>query len=352
MAQIMKYHNWPPKGKGQKMWDPPYDCEYECSGYDSETRNFGARSYNWDSMPLHNANSAIALTMRDIGHAVKMNYTPSGSGANMSDAVYAFETYFRYDQSAYLAWKSSYSTVTWINTLKAEVDAGRPICYRGQNAGGHAFVCDGYDAPDHFHFNWGWGGSYDGYFYLNDLTPGSYDFTSSQGGIFDLKPVRVPILTTAAISSITPTSAVSGGNITDENCSPVTARGVCWNTTGNPTIGDDKNTDGSGTGSYTSMMTGLTPNTTYYVRAYAVNLSGTGYGNEVSFTTNANVCKGDFDDDGDVDGSDLAVFAADFGRTDCGTGDPCEGDFDVDGDVDGSDLAVFAADFGRTDCLD
>ena len=61
-------------------------------------------------------------------------------------------------------------------------------------------------------------------------------------------------------------------------------------------------------------------------------------------------CEGDFDDDGDVDGSDLAVFAADFGRTDCTNPPPCEGDFDNDGDVDGSDLAVFAADFGRTDC--
>jgi len=61
-------------------------------------------------------------------------------------------------------------------------------------------------------------------------------------------------------------------------------------------------------------------------------------------------CEGDFDTDGDVDGSDLAVFAADFGRTDCGSGPDCEGDFDSDGDVDGSDLALFAADFGRTDC--
>lgn len=61
-------------------------------------------------------------------------------------------------------------------------------------------------------------------------------------------------------------------------------------------------------------------------------------------------CEGDFDGDKDVDGSDLAVFAADFGRTDCGIGDPCSGDFDEDGDVDGSDLAVFAADFGRTEC--
>jgi len=63
--------------------------------------------------------------------------------------------------------------------------------------------------------------------------------------------------------------------------------------------------------------------------------------------TPGNVCKGDFDNDGDVDGSDLAVFAADFGRTDCSTGDTCEGDFDHD--VDSSDLAVFAANFGRTD---
>jgi len=61
-------------------------------------------------------------------------------------------------------------------------------------------------------------------------------------------------------------------------------------------------------------------------------------------------CKGNFDGDGDVDGSDLAVFAADFGRTDCDTDPPCQGDFDNDGDVDGSDLAIFAADFGRTDC--
>jgi hypothetical protein len=61
-------------------------------------------------------------------------------------------------------------------------------------------------------------------------------------------------------------------------------------------------------------------------------------------------CEGDFSGDGDVDGSDLAVFAADFGRTNCDSGPPCEGDFNNDNDVDGSDLAVFAADFGRTDC--
>ena len=69
-----------------------------------------------------------------------------------------------------------------------------------------------------------------------------------------------------------------------------------------------------------------------------------------AFDPELDFCEGDFNGDGDVDGSDLALFAADFGRTDCTSGPPCEGDFDNDGDVDGSDLALFAADFGRTDC--
>ena len=68
------------------------------------------------------------------------------------------------------------------------------------------------------------------------------------------------------------------------------------------------------------------------------------------FVPTIDQCEGDFDTDGDVDGSDLAVFAADFDRTDCATAPPCEGDFDGDNYVDGRDLAVFAADFGRTDC--
>ncbi len=61
-------------------------------------------------------------------------------------------------------------------------------------------------------------------------------------------------------------------------------------------------------------------------------------------------CKGDFDGDGDVDRNDLAVFASEFGRTDCGSGSPCKADFDGDGDVDGSDLAVFSGNFGKTGC--
>ncbi len=93
------------------------------------------------------------------------------------------------------------------------------------------------------------------------------------------------ILTTDNITSITSTSAVSGGNITNDGGSPITARGVCWSTLQNPTIADNKTSDGTGTGSFTSNITGLTPSITYYVRAYATNSIGTNYGNDVSFTT-------------------------------------------------------------------
>jgi hypothetical protein len=66
----------------------------------------------------------------------------------------------------------------------------------------------------------------------------------------------------------------------------VTAYGICWNTTGSPTIGDEYSEDGTGTGSFLSNLTGLAPNTTYYVRAYVLNTVGLSYGNQVSFTTN------------------------------------------------------------------
>jgi len=97
--------------------------------------------------------------------------------------------------------------------------------------------------------------------------------------------VDLPTVTTTSISNITTTTATGGGNVTSDGGATVTARGVCWSTSQNPTIANSKTTDGSGTGSFVSSLTGLTPNTTYYVRAYATNSAGTAYGNQVSFTT-------------------------------------------------------------------
>ena len=95
---------------------------------------------------------------------------------------------------------------------------------------------------------------------------------------------QVPTITTSPISSITSNSAVSGGNITSDGGSPVTARGLVYGTSPSPTLSNSVLNVGSGTGSFAGTISGLSPNTTYYVRSFATNSAGTAYGNEVSFT--------------------------------------------------------------------
>jgi hypothetical protein len=100
-----------------------------------------------------------------------------------------------------------------------------------------------------------------------------------------LSNITPPTVTTAAVTTITQTTATSGGNVTATGGAAVTARGVCWSTTTTPVITGNHTTDGTGTGSFVSNITGLTAGTLYYVRAYATNSAGTSYGNQLSFTT-------------------------------------------------------------------
>ena len=101
--------------------------------------------------------------------------------------------------------------------------------------------------------------------------------------------VTAPVLTTASVSGLTPSTAACGGNITSDGGSAITARGVCWTTSSGPTTANTKTTDGTGVGSYSSAITGLTAGATYYFRAYATNGAGTSYGNEVTATTTASL---------------------------------------------------------------
>jgi hypothetical protein len=104
------------------------------------------------------------------------------------------------------------------------------------------------------------------------------------------KPVptgKSPVITTSAASSISSCGAISGGNIVSDTGTGITARGVCWSKLPSPTIADNKTIDGKGAGSFISSITGLDSNTLYYVRAYATNNSGTGYGNAITFTTDS-----------------------------------------------------------------
>ena len=99
------------------------------------------------------------------------------------------------------------------------------------------------------------------------------------------KEIELPEIKTAEVEDITESEAVSGGEVISDGGAEVTARGICWSTTQNPTIEDNKTTDGSGVGTFASEMTDLEADTKYYVRAYATNEKGTAYGEEVSFTT-------------------------------------------------------------------
>ena len=116
-----------------------------------------------------------------------------------------------------------------------------------------------------------------------------------------------PTVGTLEVTDVTLDSAKVVYNVTDDGGADVTARGVCWSISQNPTINNDKTNDGTGVGAYTSQLSNLTAQTTYYVRAYATNEMGTSYGEEKSFTTLSE--DNNEDDNGDDNGDEEDVFA-------------------------------------------
>ena len=121
-------------------------------------------------------------------------------------------------------------------------------------------------------------------------------------------PATVATVTTTAISNIDKTTATGGGNVTADGGATIPTRGICWSTSQNPTVDGSHTTDGTGTGSFTSSMTGLAANTTYYVRAYATNSAGTAYGEQVSFTTLPDGIPGDVDGNGSLNVIDVTLL--------------------------------------------
>ena len=184
MAQIMRYHRWPVQGAGSNTYTTEINGTAQTLSLD-----FSTISFYWENMPAtYTENStieeqdAVAKLMQACGIAVNMSYGLS-SGAYSFDVPHALVNYFDYDKGALLIERSHYGVEQWHNTIYTELSEKRPVYVSGSNTNaGHAFVCDGYDKDDYFHFNWGWGGIANGYFRFTALDPSTQGIGGSNAG--------------------------------------------------------------------------------------------------------------------------------------------------------------------------
>lgn len=188
MAIVMYYHRWPIAGKGTL---PGYSYRLGMSTIYIDGYPLGTE-YQWDSMLSSYSSGAfnqkqaeaVAQLMKDCGHMVKMQYSPSSSGAYSEDIWPAMEQYMSFTGGTFLR-RRDYSSTEWDNMLKQSLDKALPVIYTGVSSqGGHAFVVDGYDSNGLFHINWGWGGRSNGYF----RCPNFDDFTRDHDAIFNITP--------------------------------------------------------------------------------------------------------------------------------------------------------------------
>jgi len=187
MAQIMKYWNYPEKGTGA--------YSYIDSKYGRQFADFGASTYNWVQMPntLTSQNSEVAKLIFHCGVSISSWYSVEGTGAFGENIPDALARYFSYSKNIRSICKGITNNENWISLLKQELDWKRPIIYCGSGSGGHTFVCDGYQNNNYFHFNWGWGGRADGYYYIGSLNPQGLNFNREQSIIVNICPSKPPL---------------------------------------------------------------------------------------------------------------------------------------------------------------
>ena len=189
-AQIMNYHRFPDRGIGSTSYIP--------QGYPRQTVNFYQHTYHYDAMTNHPTSYAneIAKLAYHFGVAIQMMYTADGSGANTTVAKEKLNTVFKYDPNLTSWFRDSYldTLVTiYYAALKGEIDSKRPVYYSGCNqtlSSCHAYVLDGYDEDDLFHLNYGWGGSSNGYYALDNFVAGPQHFDYSSEAVLNIRPAQ------------------------------------------------------------------------------------------------------------------------------------------------------------------
>ncbi|MEZ5000780.1 MAG: C10 family peptidase [Bacteroidales bacterium] len=187
MAQAMSVYKYPAMGAGIHS--------YEAGIYGTLEVNYDNAVYNWDEMSATTYDSKNALLLYHCAVSVSMDFGPTGSSASTSQTPEALRTHFSYSKRMVYRRSVSYSAENWIGMLKDELALGRPVIYRGEDIDGisaHSFNIDGVNSRDLFHLNWGWSGSYDGYYLLSALSPGNRDYSFNHGAVFNFQPYYYP----------------------------------------------------------------------------------------------------------------------------------------------------------------
>ena len=174
-AQIMKFHNWPEKASKSFTW------ENNVTGKD-EYVNTSSHKYDWENMLDSYRNgyttteaNAVALLMSDVGKAMNSTYALAGTGSTPTYAAQALVNIFKYSPDIIVAKREEYTNEEYMELIRKNLEARQPLLYAGHGqdySSGHAFVCDGINENNLLHINWGWGGSYDGYFDITSMAPG------------------------------------------------------------------------------------------------------------------------------------------------------------------------------------
>ncbi|MCD4697663.1 MAG: C10 family peptidase, partial [Bacteroidales bacterium] len=183
LAQVMFYFRHPETGTGEYTY---YD-----NNYGTISANFGETTYHWDEMvnAIHlQGNPALAQLIFHAGVSIETNYGSGASGASTEDTEDALQNYFNYhDGLQYRSWYDFQDSFK--DSLIENLNRNLPLIYRGGDfTSSHSFVCDGYQDTSYFHFNWGWDGGYNGYYLIENLNPGGYDFTFNQGAVMNIFP--------------------------------------------------------------------------------------------------------------------------------------------------------------------
>lgn len=199
-AQLMKYWNHPVQGQGSYTYTPEDNPQYG-----PLTANFGETTYDWENMPNSISASspieqieAVAQLIYHVGISVDMNYRPNSSGAVTGKLCQTMPAYFFYTNQMANLYREDYTHEEYMQLIINAIDMDWPMVHRG---GGHAYVLDGYNDNDMVHFNWGWSGSSDGWFNIDN-----HGYTDGESVIYNYVPAEVYAATPNAPTDIMATT--------------------------------------------------------------------------------------------------------------------------------------------------